>query len=218
MTRALNKLVYGETSINSPHYPDQLSAEIRNTAEEIRTGDTDPETALHIARAVDILVRTEIPSFQKLYPVMEATAVTNNPELFETAREVLHSTYPIDESVDPDIRERNATSRREFHMALNRTTTYRNFGKALINAELLLDTRNKSDFERSLSISDLLMQKQDGKISPQDETLLNGLLEYRRRQEEYRKLEELGVMNDKQFDDAIRYTHSFDDEDETLAA
>lgn len=205
MTHALNELIYGGSyDINNPEYVGQLGAEIRNTADEIRTQEVGPEVARDMARAVDVLMKTEASSFQKLYPIMEAAAVTGDPQLLGTAGDVLNLTYPVDDTVDPLVKDINERSQREFRMALNRTSRTRDFGRALVSSEALHDRRINNDFDMTIQLSNWLAREQRGTLGAEDQQDLNELRELLRRSEERQKLEAQGVENDNQFDDAVK--------------
>lgn len=212
MTHALNELIYGGSyNINNPEYLGLLGSEIRHTADEVRTKEASPEVVHDLAMAVDVLMATKASPFEKLYPVVEAAAVTEDPRLLEVAEDVIDAVYPTDETVDPQIRELNERSQREFHMAMNRTDRNRALGRAISNAEALNDWRTGDDIDSNLQISDWLMQEQDGIISDKDREKLHELL---RRREERKKLDELGVRDDPTYDkDTVRY-NPFEDDDE----
>ena len=216
MTHALNKLLYGESyNINDPAYLDQLGAEIRHTADEIRTEQVSPKVTHDIAMAVDVLMKIDAPPFQKLYPVMEAAAVTEDPRLLEVAGDILESTYPIDEAQNLYTQELNTRSRREFRMALNRAGQQRNFGRAVASAEALLDYRREGDdADTSLAIGELLMHQQDNRISKEDKKLLQDLLRKREYARKRQELETQATSHEDMPDDAVRIDRSelFDDE------
>lgn len=216
---ALNALVDNHLhDINDPAYINLLGAELRDTADVMRSQrPVSPAVTRSLARAVEVLSGSDAPPLQKLYPIMEAAAVTEDPAIVEAAYATLDKAYPINDKVDPMSLELNKRSQREFHMALNRAGIRKNLAQAIITSEALLDQRNDNDTERQLAISDLLMQEQDGKINPKDKELLHELQEQQRRHEERQKLETLGVVNNDRFDDAVRYTPNFDD-DESQAA
>lgn len=210
MTHALNELIYGGSyNINDSEYLDNLGSEIRNTADEIRTKEASPETVQAITMAVDVLMRTEAAPFQKLYPVMEAAAVTGDPLLLEAADKVLNSAYPVGKTTDPRVKEINERSRRELHMAMNRTSRVRDFGHAVAVSEALHDTRTEDDFDTNIQISNWLTKEQRGTITDKERQDLHELL---RRREERQKLEALGVIDDKSFDDAQPYNPFTDDD------
>lgn len=218
MTQALNKLISGESYIVDPHYLDQLRNEIITTAGEVRAKEVDPETTRALAGAVDVLLVGGDSPYWALNPVMEAATATGDPQLLETADKILHDAFPINETMDPDIKALNERSRREHQMALSRTSRNRDFGRAIASAEALNDQRIGDDHNDEIIISNWLTKQQREGLKPEDEQLLNILLERRRRNEERQKLAAKGVENKEKFDDAEPYNPLADDEDESAAA
>src|ERR1700740_2395770 len=125
MTRALYEL--NKSSEMNPVIRGQIIDEVRNTVEEIRTQDAAPEAAAEVVKATEHL-KEDIDlgrvSLRELLALMEAATVTRDPNAQAIAEAALVSKFPDEEEANPEIRELNERSRREFTRAMKMAMAY----------------------------------------------------------------------------------------------
>lgn len=171
MTHALHEFISNPTTYEDiathPEKVDQLSAEIRFTAEEARTRQVTPEIVSELKKAVGLLVQTDAPELQKLYPAAEAAAVTHDPALMEVVGDILQTSYPIGpDTDDPNFSAINTANRsmhREFVAAVRMTGEHMPFATALSRAAIMTESITGQTFDDILNISDLKMHESRGR-------------------------------------------------------
>ncbi len=205
MTHALHELL-GTTATQTPDHiksedVDELGREIRYTAEELRTHQVQPEIIDELKKAVGILMQTEASDYQKLLPAAEAAAVTGDVSLKAAVGNLLQEAFPVgDAAQDKGLNGINRTTHREFVTAIEMTGENMSFPLALSRAAIMSESITGQDFDMTIKQSNGLMREQ------------------RRREAEERKLRELGVYDDAEFDDAERYDPFPEDKERLKAA
>lgn len=198
MTHALHEFVHNTDDAakldDDPSAIDQLGREIRYTAEEIRTRQATPEVEKELKKAVELLMRTDAPNYEKLLPTAEAAAVTGDIGLKAIVGSLLEESFPIKEDDAFGLNDINRTTRREFTTAIQMTDESMPFPLALSRAALITEGITGEDFDETIKTSNGLMREQ------------------RKREAEEAKLRALGVYDDEKFDDAVPYDPFANDE------
>lgn len=221
MTRALHEFVASHRNhetIEDPKELEALDQEFLATVQDFHTHIPEAEEVEDVAEA-----RRQIErglgklSLHDMIGLMDAAAVSGDARLHEVAVDTINTRFPIEGTGHAAYEKANARSRDEWMEAL-RLARDKNgelpFGDALMQAGITTDEKYDSAFDTVIDESNLLVRKQRGTITDREQQDLDKYQESHRRNEEQRRLQNMGVEDDEKFDDAVAYDPFADEDDE----
>jgi hypothetical protein len=233
MTQALHELIDMGRDIGTNHEVsgkeearilDELSQQFKATTGQITREHIASHTDIEDIREASEVLTKQLGhvALSELVEMMDAAVASDDPQLTEVAREALHKRFPQEVS-NPGLARANIRSVRDYEKAIELAQNNNTLvSEEIAAAAVMNDADYGTDFDDVIRQSNWTVQEQRGELTDErDQRDLEKLRRHAderlaklRREEERKKLEAKGVVDNLKFDDAVLFDPFADEDDE----